>query len=86
MYKLFQYFFGYRKLTFSTEDKEKIYNFLFCYKIANWNYSSAEDTCSIYISNFDYKYFNSAKRGEDLKIEASHVLGLPEIFNRYKKP
>ena len=85
MYKLLQYFLGYRKLTFKIEDRERIYNFLFQYKIANWDFSSSEGVCSVYISNIDYKYFNSVKNKLDIEIEVSQVLGLPKIINKYKK-
>lgn len=85
MYKLFQYFIGYRKMTFRVEDTEKIYNFLFKYKIANWGYFSAEEVSCLYISNIDYKYLSSVKDALDIEIEVSESLGLPKILNKYKK-
>ena len=85
MYKLFQYFLGYRKIIFKIEDTEKIYNFLFQYKIANWGYCSAEENSYLYISNIDYKYLDSVRHALDIEIEISEVLGLPKIFNKYKK-
>jgi len=85
MYNLLQYFLGYRKLTFKSEDTEKIYNFLFKYKISNWGYFSAEENSGLYISNTDYKYFNSVQTYIDIEIEVSQVLGLPKLLNKYRK-
>ena len=85
MYNLLQYFLGYRKLTFKAGEVEKVYNFLFKYKIANWGYSSAEDFSSLFISNVDYKYFNSVLNKENIEVKVSQVFGLPKILNKYRK-
>ncbi len=86
MYKALRYLFGYRKISFDKKDTERVYNFLYQYKITSWGYSKAEDQKhSICISNADFSYFMNFKENVKAELEISEVLGLPSVTRRYKK-